>query len=93
MTTHKNQPRATIRDGAIKATIWKNPSEKGHFYSVDITRTYKLGDAFKDSTSFSGSEPLQVARLAERAYDLIAEIRDAERGQAPDDAPSPATPS
>ncbi len=71
MTT-ENKPTETIRDGKLKATIWKNPTKKGHFYSVDISRTYKQGDVFKDSHSFSGSEPLQVARLAHKAYDRIS---------------------
>jgi len=78
-TTTKNQPIDTIRDGALKATLWKNTTEKGHFYSVDITRTYKVGDNYKDSHSFSGSEPLQVARLASMAYDKIAELRQQDR--------------
>ena len=82
MSNTTNQPRATIRDGALKATIWKNPTEKGHFYSVDFSRTYRDGEAYKDSHSFSGSEPLQLARLAHKAYDLISEIRSAEK---PDD--------
>lgn len=79
MTTNENKPIDTIRDGALKATIWKNTTEKGHFYSVDITRTYKVGDDFKDSHSFSGSEPLQVARLADLAYDKIADLRQQDR--------------
>jgi hypothetical protein len=79
MTNQTNQPRATIRDGALKATIWKNFGENGTFYSVDFSRTYKQGEAYKDSHSFSGSEPLQLARLAHKAYDLIADIRAAEK--------------
>lgn len=78
-TTSTHSPRATLRDGALKATVWKNPTEKGHFYSVEFSRTYKQGEVFKDSHSFSGSELLQVARLAQRAYDLIAEIRETEK--------------
>ena len=86
MTT-KNQPIETIRDGAIKATIWKNPTERGtSFYSVDFSRTYKQGETFKDSHSFSGTEPLQVARLAALAYDKIAELRSSDRSQQQDDA-------
>jgi hypothetical protein len=76
------KPIHTIRDGALKATIWKNPrnpTEKGHFYSVDFSRTYKDGEAFKDSHSFSGTEPLQLARLANLAYDRLAELRASDR--------------
>jgi len=78
-TNEKNTPIDTLRDGALKATIWKNPTKDGHFYSVDISRTYKVGDDFKDSHSFSGSEPLQVARLAQIAYDEIAILRQKDR--------------
>jgi len=69
------KPINTIRDGALKATIWKNDSEKGSFYSVDISRTYKQDDVYKDSHSFSGTELLRVARLANIAYDEIAVLR------------------
>jgi hypothetical protein len=90
MTTTNNQPIDTIRDGALKATIWKNPrksddSEPGHFYSVEISRTYKQGEVFKDSYSFSGTEPLQLARLAHKAYDLIAQLRSAEKSDPMED--------
>ena len=64
MSNSKNQPRATIRDGALKATIWKNPTEKGHFYSVDFSRTYKDGDNYKDSHSFSGSDRTRIGSVA-----------------------------
>lgn len=74
-----NKPADTIRDGSLKATIWKNFSENGTFYSVEFSRTYKQGETFKDSHSFSGSEPLQLARLANKAYDRIAELRSADR--------------
>jgi len=79
MTTQANKPVDTLRDGAIKATIWANPSQKGTFYSVEFARTYKSGEAFKESRSFSGAEPLQLARLAAKAYDAIAELRRKDR--------------
>ncbi len=60
-----NQPTETLRDGSLKATIWKNEGEKGAFFSVTLTRTYK-DDAgnYHDSDSFSGSELLRIAHLA-----------------------------
>lgn len=77
MTQKTNsKPLATIRDGALKASIWKNQGEKGPFYSVRITRTYtdEQGN-YHDSDSFSGSELLRVARLASKAYDETAALR------------------
>lgn len=75
-STNTNTPEATIRDGALKATIWANLGEKGTFYSVEFSRTYQTEDGkYHDSRSFSGSEPLQLARLATLAYDRIADLR------------------
>jgi len=74
-----NKPTETLRDGSLKATIWKNEGEKGPFFSVSLTRIY-TDDAgnYHDSDSFSGSELLRIARLASRAYDRIADLRQAE---------------
>lgn len=70
-----NKPADTIRDGAIKATIWKNTSDNGDFYSVDLSRGYKQGDDWKETTSLTGTDVLRGARLLERAYDRISQLR------------------
>jgi len=77
-----NLPTDTIRDGAIKATIWKREGDKGAFFSVEISRTYKDGETFKDSHSYSGSELLRVSRLAERAYDRVRELKSEQQQEA-----------
>ena len=79
MSTVKNKPIDTLRDGSLKATIWKNTGEKGDFYSVEFSRTYKQGEEFKDSHSFSGTELLRISRLSEIAYTRITYIREADR--------------
>ena len=82
MSTKSNKPVQTIRDGDLKATIWKNFGEKGSFYSVDISRTYQDDQGnYHDAHSFSGSELLRVARLANIAYDEIAQHRAEDREQ------------
>lgn len=80
MTNENNKPFQTIRDGSLKATIWRNESEKGPFYSVNFIRTYKIdGGDYKENDSFSGSELLQLGHLATKAYDVISEARAADR--------------
>ena len=75
-----NQPIDTLRDGRLKATIWKNFGEKGNFYTVTLTRSYQdEAENWKDSDSFSGSELLRIAHLATRAYDRTSELRQADR--------------
>lgn len=71
----KTRPVETLRDGSIKAAIWKNDSEKGDFFAVTFARTYKdaKGD-LQDTESFSGAQLLQLARLAEKAYDRTAKL-------------------
>ncbi|MCB9871507.1 MAG: hypothetical protein H6837_16745 [Planctomycetes bacterium] len=74
-----NKPTETLRDGSLKATIWKNDGEKGPFFSVSLTRIYTdAAGNYHDSDSFSGSELLRIAHLASRAYDRIADLRQAE---------------
>ncbi|MGD9693603.1 MAG: hypothetical protein AB7G17_07260 [Phycisphaerales bacterium] len=83
MTTTNAKPIDTIRDGSLKATIWKNAGEKGDYYSVRITRTWRDDQGnYHDSDSFSGSELLRVARLASMAYDRSAERRNGGEGGA-----------
>ena len=71
MTSSNRKPIQKFRDGAISAAIWAIASEKGTFYSVTITRTFKEGEKYKDSASFSGTELLRVSRIAALAYDYI----------------------
>jgi len=77
--TTTNKPAETIRDGAFKATIWKNLGEKGAFFSTTITRLYtdEHGN-YHESTRFSGADLLKVSRLAGKAYDRELELRAAE---------------
>ena len=85
MTTTTNQkPAAKLRDGAIVAALWKKEGEHGVFFNTTIARTYKEGDTYKETNSFSGSELLRVSRIAAKAYDLEielkAEAREADNG-------------
>ena len=83
MTQETNQPFDKIRDGALTATIWKNEHEKGVAYSVEFDRIYTDQEGnYQNSKSFSGAEILRVARLAEKAYDAIAEAKTEDREEA-----------
>jgi hypothetical protein len=80
MTTN-TKPAATIRDGALKATIWRNTGDKGEFHSVRFTRTWKDEQGhYHDSDSFSGAELLRLAHLATKAYDQLASLRQTADG-------------
>ena len=71
----KSRPVETLRDGAMKAAIWRNESENGAFFNVTFARTYKDDKGeLRDTESFSGSQLLRLARLAEKAYDRTSEL-------------------
>lgn len=79
MSDTNNKPVETLRDGAIKATIWRNESENGPFYGVTYSRTYTDGNGNpNDTDSFSGGAVLKQARLAHKAYDRMVELRKAD---------------
>ncbi|QDU70157.1 hypothetical protein [Engelhardtia mirabilis] len=76
-----NKPHDTIRDGNLKATIWANQGKNGTFHTLDLTRSYRTQDGWRDTTAgFSSSELLRIARLAYIAYDEIALLRAAGSG-------------
>lgn len=73
-TPTSNKPFATVRDGAIKATIWANEHDGKTRYSVDLSRSYTDAQGnWRDTHSFGRNELLRVAHLAAKAYDAIAQ--------------------
>lgn len=75
-----NRPENVLRDGNIKATIWKNERENGPSFSTIFARTWQdeKGE-YRDSHSFSGTELLRVSELARSAYALTNELRQEHR--------------
>ena len=76
------KPIETLRDGAIKASIWKNQGENGAFYSVRVTRTFtdEQGN-YRDSDSFTGTEIIRAGWLQLKAYDRTVALRAEENAR------------
>lgn len=71
-----DKPIDTLRDGALKATIWRNENKEGAFYSTTLSRTYKDdGGKYRDSHSFASNEMLRVAELARRSHNRVIQLR------------------
>ncbi|MEL6324105.1 MAG: hypothetical protein AAFQ84_07730 [Pseudomonadota bacterium] len=82
MSTKKEKPVRTLRDGLLKAVIWRNEGEKGPFYSVQLLRAYQDDqETWHDVNSFSGGDILRIAHLTGHAYDAIAKLRGEDRAQ------------
>lgn len=71
-----NRPSDVIRDGNLKASIWRNEGENGISYATTIARTYKTEDGqYRETGSFAGTELLRVAELSRKAYERTNDLR------------------
>ncbi len=74
-----SSPAHKLRIGVLQATIWRNSSEKGTWYSVTPSRSYKNGDeTWKESNSLIGDDPLIMAELLRQAWAWIARQQQAD---------------
>lgn len=81
-TQTRKTPEATLREGALKATIWRNDGEKGPNRITEYTRSYQDKDgAWHDTHTMRESDHLKLSHLAGRAHDRVMELRIAEREQ------------
>lgn len=83
----KNSPPLdTVRDRALKATIWKNEGERGPYLSITFAKTYEDRDGnLRDGNRFSPDEALRISELARRAFARAQELgRELKQSLAPE---------
>lgn len=68
-----NKPVHEIRNGLVKASIWRNESEKGAFYNTTLAKLYRKGKDWKSTSSFSRDQLLIVSRVSQEANAWIYE--------------------
>ena len=67
-----SKPAHKIRNGVLQVTIWRNSGDKGNWYSVVPTRSYKQGeDTWKETDSLNADDCLAMAELIRDAYAWI----------------------
>jgi len=64
----KAKPVHEIRLGRIRAAIWENETKNGSRHNVSLSRLYKDGDQWKDSTSFGRDDLPLVTKVADLAH-------------------------
>lgn len=69
----KNRPVHEVRLGRIRAAIWQNETEIGTRHNVTVSRLYKDGDDWKDSTSFGRDDLPLVVKVCDLAHSWIFE--------------------
>lgn len=72
-TQTAKRPVHEIRLGRIKAAIWENETREGTRHNVSLTRIYKDGNTWKDSTSFGRDDLPLLAKVADLAHSWVYE--------------------
>lgn len=73
------KPEDTVRDGSIKASIWRREGQKNDFFTTELAKTFRMKDGtLKDTHSFNKDELLRVAEVARRAHNRVSELTRAE---------------
>lgn len=69
MATQKNhKPEATFQSGNMKAVVWKNDGKNGPFYSIALSRPYKVGDGqWRNSSTFGSADVEAVHTVTAQA--------------------------
>jgi len=74
-----SKPAHKLRIGVLQVTIWRNTSEKGNWYSVIPSRSYKNGDdTWKETDSLGFDDLLTMAKLFDQAHSWIMHQQQAD---------------
>ena len=69
------KPASKVSMYPVTAAIWRNEGPKGAFYSATFERTYKKDGKYESSSSYSGSDLLILAKVADMAHTEIEKLR------------------
>ncbi len=77
-----NRPVAKHRDGAVEVAIWRRETDNGPVFNTERSRSYRDQEGNWQSTSvIPERDLLKAARLDQRAYESIQQMRDQERAK------------
>lgn len=85
-TATANKPVHEVRYRLVKAAIWLNQTPQGTIHNVTVSRAYKDGEDWKNSSSFGPADLLPLAKALNEAhtwiYQQMASAQAASRGDA-----------
>ena len=67
----KQRPVHEVRLGRVRAAIWENETENGSRHNVTVSRLYKDGDNWRDSTSFGRDDLPLLCKVLNSAHSWI----------------------
>jgi len=72
-------PAYKLRIGALQATIWRNAGDKGNWYSVNLSRGYKVDEGWRETDNLGFDDLLTAAKLLDQSHTWIMHQLDADR--------------
>ncbi len=88
MTKDNNKPVHEYRLGRIVGAVWYNEDgQGGGWHSVQISRLYKDGDAWKRTTTFNRDDLPLVAKVANSLHTWIFQTWQEKDASAKEEAP------
>ena len=83
-----NKPADVIRDGNLKASIWRYEGDSGPFFATSFVRTYRDQDGeYRDTNGFVAGDLLRLSELARNAYTRTNALRREGREERTADGP------
>ncbi len=73
MATEKTRPVHEVKLGRIRAAVWENTTPNGVRHNVTVSRLYKDGDHWKDSSSFGREDLPLVIKVLDQVHTWIYE--------------------
>ncbi len=61
------QPAHKIRRANLQVVIWRNTSENGTWYSVNLSRSYKVDEGWRETDSLGQDDILSAIKLLDQA--------------------------
>ena len=75
-----SQPAHKIRSGVLQVTIWRNSGDKGNWYSVTHSRSYKDGDGvWKETDTLNFDALLPMGKLFDLAHTWVMHQQQADQ--------------
>lgn len=74
----KSPPVHELRFGLIKASVWQNHTRSGERFNVTLSRLYKNGERWVESSHFGRDDLLVVSKVADLAHTWICDRRAGE---------------
>ena len=68
-----NKPAHEIRLSGVRASIWKNDTEKGTFYNTTFERYFRDAETWKSSDSFGRDDLLTLSFVAQESLRWIVQ--------------------